>query len=245
MLLITRRESRQLRRYGHLSTGNYNPRTARLYTDIGHLTANPRITADMAQVFQHLASQSRLSGLKSLIVAPFTLHKRMMEHVEAAAAAARAGKPARIVLKMNALTDEALVLALAEAGRAGRDDRPDRARRLHRAGAGAGVLRQRAGALDRSGAFSSTRGCSTFASATTRALYLSSADWMGRNMFRRIELAWPVDDPAHAAAADRRDASLPYLHDERDAWQMMPGGHYERVARAARQGWPLGATGVE
>jgi len=229
MLLITRREGRQLRRYGHLSTGNYNPRTARLYTDIGHLTASPRITADMAQVFQHLASQSRMSGLRSLIVAPFTLHKRMMEHVAAATAAARARKPARIVLKMNALTDEALGLALAEAGRAGVSvDLIVRGACIVPAG--------RAGFSDnvrvRSivGRFLEHSRVFYFRIGDDEKLYLSSADWMGRNMFRRIELAWPVDDSAmRQRLIDETIA--PYLHDERDAWQMMPDGHYERVAR--------------
>jgi polyphosphate kinase len=229
MLLITRREGRQLRRYGHLSTGNYNPRTARLYTDVGHLTANPRITADIAQVFQHLASQSRMSGLKSLIVAPFTLHKRMMEEVHAASAAARAGKTARIVLKMNALTDEALGLALAEAGRAGVSiDLIVRGACIVPAG--------RVGFSDnvrvRSvvGRFLEHSRVFYFRIGDTESVYLSSADWMGRNMFRRIELAWPVEDPAMR----RRlidETITPYLHDGRDAWQMMPDGHYERVAR--------------
>jgi polyphosphate kinase len=229
MLLITRREGRQLRRYGHLSTGNYNPRTARLYTDVGHLTANPHITADMAQVFQHLASQSRMSGLKSLIVAPFTLHKRMMEQVHAACAAARAGKTARIVLKMNALTDEALGLALAEAGRAGVSiDLLVRGACIVPAG--------RVGFSDnvrvRSivGRFLEHSRVFYFRIGDTETVYLSSADWMGRNMFRRIELAWPVDDPAMRQRLID-ETITPYLHDGRDAWQMMPDGHYEHVAR--------------
>ena len=229
MLLITRREGRQLRRYGHLSTGNYNPRTARLYTDVGHLTANPRITADMAQVFQHLASQSRMSGLKSLIVAPFTLHKRMMEHVEAAAGAARAGRPARIVLKMNALTDEALGLALAEAGRAGVSiDLIVRGACIVPAGRPGFSDNVRVRSIV--GRFLEHSRVFYFRCGDDETLYLSSADWMGRNMFRRIELAWPVDDPAMRQRLID-EAITPYLHDEREAWQMMPDGHYERVAR--------------
>ena len=229
MLLITRREGRHLRRYGHLSTGNYNPVTARLYTDIAHLSANPRITADMAQVFQHLASGSRMSGLKSLIVAPFMLHRRMMEHVHAATAAARAGRPARIVLKMNALTDEPLGLALAQAGRAGvaidlivrgacvvPADRPGLSDNVH--------VRSIIGRfLEHSRVF-------YFRIGDEEKLYLSSADWMGRNMFRRIELAWPIDDPlVRQRLID--ETLTAYLHDERDAWQMMPDGRYERVAK--------------
>jgi len=228
MLLITRREGRSLRRYGHLSTGNYNPHTARLYTDIGHMTADPHITADMAQVFQHMASSSRINGLKALVIAPFALHRRMMDHVQAVAAAAKAGKPARIVLKMNALTDEALGLALAEAGRAGA--------RVDLIVRGACIVpAQRQGFSDnvrvRSivGRFLEHSRLFYFLAGDDEKLYLSSADWMGRNMFRRIELAWPINDPAlRQRLID--EALTAYLHDERNAWQMMPGGHYERLA---------------
>jgi polyphosphate kinase len=229
MLLVTRREGRQLRRYGHLSTGNYNPQTARLYTDIGHLTANPRITADMAQVFQHLASQSRMSGLKSLLVAPFALHRKLMEHVHAAMEAARAGRSARIVLKMNALTDEALALALVDAGRAGVA--------IDLIVRGACIVpAARPGFTDnvrvRSiiGRFLEHSRVFYFRIGDDEKLYLSSADWMGRNMFRRIELAWPINDPVlRQRLIDETFAA--YLHDERDAWQMMPSGQYERVAK--------------
>ncbi len=105
MLLVTRREGRQLRRYGHLSTGNYNPRTAKLYTDISHLTADPLLTADMESVFVHLAGQNRLPRLHRLWLAPFDLHRRLIERINALGAAAAAGEPTRIVAKMNALTD--------------------------------------------------------------------------------------------------------------------------------------------
>jgi polyphosphate kinase len=229
MLLITRREGRNLRRYGHLSSGNYNPNTARLYTDVGHLTADPRVTADMAQVFQHLASQSRISGLKSLVMAPFALHRRMMEHVHAVTTAAKAGKPARIVLKMNALTDEALALALAEAGRAGVS--------IDLIVRGACVVpAARPGFSDnvrvRSivGRFLEHSRVFYFCAGDDEKLYLSSADWMGRNMFRRIELAWPITDPALRQRLIDETLTA-YLHDERDAWQMMPDGHYERIAK--------------
>jgi polyphosphate kinase len=229
MLLITRREGRQLRRYGHLSTGNYNPLTARLYTDIGYLTANSRVTADMAQVFQHLASQSRISGLRALLVAPFALHRRMMEHVHAATAAARAGRPARIVLKMNALTDEALSLALAEAGRAGvAVDLIVRGACVVPAGRPGFSDNVRVRSII--GRFLEHSRVFYFRAGDDERLYLSSADWMGRNMFRRIELAWPIVDPALRQRLIDETLTA-YLHDERDAWQMMPGGHYERLAR--------------
>jgi len=229
MLLITRREGRQLRRYGHLSTGNYNPRTARLYTDVGYLTANPRVTGDMAQVFQHLASQSRMSGLKALTVAPFALHDRMMAHLQAATAAARSGKGARIVLKMNALTDEALGLALAQAGRAGVSvDLIVRGACVVPAGRPGFSENVRVRSII--GRFLEHSRVFYFRIGDEETLYLSSADWMGRNMFRRIELAWPVEDPALRQRLIDETLTA-YLHDGRDAWQMLPDGHYERASR--------------
>src|SRR5450756_3236422 len=119
MMLITRREGKQLRRYAHLSTGNYNPHTARLYTDWGHLTADPALTADVESVFVHLASHSRLPKLNQVLLAPFSLQRKLIEKINELAAVAAAGGAARIVAKMNALTDEALVHALIQAGQKG------------------------------------------------------------------------------------------------------------------------------
>ncbi|MDO8273994.1 MAG: polyphosphate kinase 1, partial [Serpentinimonas sp.] len=115
MLLITRREEGRLVRYAHLSTGNYNPGTARLYTDFSYLTADEALTSDLDQVFLHLASQSRLPRLHKVLAAPFYLHKGMLERIEACVAAAKLGQEARIILKTNALTDEPLARALAHA----------------------------------------------------------------------------------------------------------------------------------
>eukprot|EP01032_Pedospumella_encystans_P012441 gene12441-14394_t len=119
MLLVTRREGKLLRRYGHLSTGNYNPRTARLYTDISYLTCDADITADMDHLFLHLASQSRLPKMKRLLVAPFHLHAQMLASIETAGNAAAQGRSGRIVIKTNALTDVPLIEALLSAGQKG------------------------------------------------------------------------------------------------------------------------------
>src|SRR5262245_29906963 len=111
MLLVTRREGQSLVRYAHLSTGNYNPRTARLYTDISHLTGDPQLTADVEQVFVHLASQSKLAKLNHVSIAPFHLQRKLVEQIDLVGMAAAGGLDARIVLKMNALTDEPLMEA--------------------------------------------------------------------------------------------------------------------------------------
>jgi polyphosphate kinase len=233
MLLITRREGKRLKRYGHLSTGNYNTRTATVYTDIGYLTADNHVTADMEQVFQHLASQHRITGLKVLVVAPFSLHRRMMEHVHAVTVAARAGKPARIVLKTNALTDEALAMALAEAGRAGaKVDLIVRGACIVPASLPGFSDNVRVRSVI--GRFLEHSRVFYFLSGREEHLYLSSADWMGRNMFRRIELAWPVRDAVQRQRLIDETLTA-YLQDGRDAWVMQSDGQYHRVAGAGRK----------
>jgi polyphosphate kinase len=233
MLLVTRREGKRLRRYGHLSTGNYNPRTARLYTDISFLTADARITADMDELFMHLASQNPLRRMQKLLVAPFHLHARMLRWIAQAAAAARAGKDARIILKMNALTDQPLIEALMEAGRAGvQIDLIVRGACMLPAGLPGQTDHIRVRSVI--GRFLEHSRVFYFRAAGQEALYLSSADWMNRNMMRRIEVAWPVDNPALRQRLMDECLSA-YLLDARDAWDMQADGHYEPVARSGRK----------
>jgi polyphosphate kinase len=227
MLLVTRREGRNMQRYAHLSTGNYNPRTARLYTDLSYLTADPHLTADIEHVFVHIAGQSRLPRLNQLWLAPLQLHRKLVEKIEEVAQAAAQGKPARIVIKTNALTDETLMLALVRAGRAGVS--------IDLIVRGACMLpAQVPGFTDnirvRSviGRFLEHSRVFYFRAGEQEDLLLSSADWMNRNMLRRIELAWPVRDPAiRQRIID--ECLVAYLHDGRDAWTMGPDGKYSRV----------------
>ena len=227
MLLVTRREGKHLRRYGHLSTGNYNPRTARLYTDISYLTAQPELTADMDHVFVHMASQSRLPKLHQILLAPFQLQRKLVEKIDALGEAALAGRDTRIVAKMNALTDEALILALVCAGQKGV--------KIDLIVRGACMLpAQVPGVTDnirvRSviGRFLEHSRVFYFRCAGEETLLLSSADWMNRNMLRRIELAWPVTDPViRQRIID--ECLVAYLHDRRDAWDLKADGSYARV----------------
>ena len=231
MLLVTRREGRQLRRYGHLSTGNYNVRTARLYTDLSYLTADEETTADMDGVFNHLASQNRPPKLRKLMLAPFHLHRRMIEKIEQVGLAAGRGEDARIVAKMNALTDEALIRALIVAGQRGA--------RIDLIVRGACMLAaQVQGVTDnirvRSviGRFLEHTRVFYFRSGAEEDLYLSSADWMNRNMMRRVELAWPVTDPLlRQQIVD--ECLVAYLHDDRDAWTLNANGTYDRAPRVS------------
>jgi polyphosphate kinase len=227
MLLVTRREGRSIKRYAHLSTGNYNPRTARLYTDVSYLSADPKLTLDVEHVFYHLASQSRLPKMQALLVAPHHLHRAMVERIGQLAQAAAAGRPARLVAKMNALTDTGLIRALIAAGQQGVQ--------IDLIVRGACMLpAQLEGQTDRIrirsviGRFLEHSRVFYFDDGQEQSLYLSSADWMNRNMFGRIELAWPVTD---AALRQRLidECLVAYLHDTRDAWQLQPDGRYEPV----------------
>ncbi len=230
MLLVTRREGRDLARYAHLSTGNYNARTARLYTDISMLTADAALTADVEAVFLHLASQTRLPRLQKALLAPFHLQRRLIEKIDVAGEAAARGLPARIVLKMNALTDEPLMQALARAGARGA--------RIDLIVRGACMLPARLpGVTDtirvRSivGRFLEHARVFYIAAGPEEELWLSSADFMNRNMLRRIELAWPVTDPQlRQRLVD--ECLVAGLHDDADAWELQPDGSY-RPLRAA------------
>lgn len=230
LLLVTRREGTRLRRYGHLSTGNYNPRTARIYTDLGYLTADPGLTADADAVFLQLASQTQARTPRHLVTAPFGLHKRMMKHMRQVAEAALAGRPARIVAKLNALTDPGLIHALIEAGRAGASiDLVVRGACMLPPGVPGFTENIRVRSVV--GRFLEHTRILYFRwgdGADDEVLYLSSADWMSRNMFRRVELAWPVRDPAlRQRVID--EGLVPYLHDACDAWELDGSGRYRRA----------------
>lgn len=235
LLLVTRREAGTrgtpvLRRYVHLSTGNYNPKTARLYTDLGYLTADPGIAADADAVFQQIASLTRVRPPRHLLTAPFVLHRRLVRHIGQVADAARAGRPARIVAKFNALTEPALIRALIDAGRAGASiDLVVRGACMLPPGIAGETDRIRVRSVI--GRFLEHSRIMYFRwgdGDEDEALYLSSADWMGRNMFRRIELAWPVRD-ARMRQRVIDECLVPYLHDRRDAWVLRADGSYQRV----------------
>jgi polyphosphate kinase len=231
MLLVTRREGKALRRYAHLGTGNYNPQTARLYTDLSYLTADPLLTADLENLFLQLASQSRLPRLNLALIAPFQLHRRLIEKIDVLGEAASRGIEARVVIKMNALTDEALMLALIRAGQHGA--------RIDLIVRGACMLPARVPGLTDNirvrsivGRFLEHSRVFYFRCGGVEELYLSSADWMNRNMLRRIELAWPVSDPRlRQRIID--ECLVACLHDNRDAWDLMADGSYKRVKGAA------------
>ncbi len=234
LLLVTRREATasgfRLRRYAHLSTGNYNPKTARLYTDVGYLTADAELTADADSVFQQLASLGKMKPLRQLLQAPFTLQRRLIKTIDRVAEAAQVGAPARIVVKINALTDTLLIEALVRASQAGAQiDLIVRGACVLRPGVPGATENIRVRSVV--GRFLEHSRVLYFRwgeSEDDELLYLSSADWMSRNMLRRIEVAWPVRD----AVLRQRvidECLVPYLHDRRDAWVLNTDGTYKRV----------------
>jgi polyphosphate kinase len=232
MMLVTRREGSRLRRYAHLSTGNYNPRTARLYTDVGYLTSNVDITADVDMVFQQLSSLTQQKSTRQLLLAPFRMQTQLVELMAKVAESAKAGKDARIVLKLNSLTDEPLITALIEAGQAGASiDLIVRGACILPPGVPGWTDNIRVKSvvgrmLEHTRILYFRWGDSD----SEEALYLSSADWMNRNMTRRIEAAWPVRD-AEMRQRVIDECLIPYLMDERDSWRLLSDGRYERVSQ--------------
>lgn len=231
MMLITRREGGRLRRYAHLSTGNYNPRTARLYTDVGYLTCSAEVTADVDMVFRQLSSLTQQKSTKQLLLAPFRMQTQLIATMRRVADAAKAGKTARIVLKLNSLTDEPLIAALLEAGQAGAS--------IDLIVRGACILPPGVPGFSDNIRVRSVVGRMLEHTRilyfrwgdedADEALYLSSADWMNRNMTRRIEAAWPVRDGAMRQRVID-ECLVPYLLDSRDAWRQLGDGRYERIS---------------
>jgi len=226
-LLIVRRDADRLRHYVHLGTGNYHPRTARIYTDFSLLTSEPQLTEEVATVFNTLTGLAGYPGLKKLMVAPFDMHSRLIQLIERERDNARAGKPARIVAKLNALVDHELIEKLYEASCS--DVTIDLIVR------GICCLRPKIPGLSENirvisivGRFLEHSRVYYFENAGDPFVYLSSADWMPRNFFRRIEVAFPVQTPA---LRDQiiNDVIPTFLNDRVKARELQPDGVYRRL----------------
>jgi polyphosphate kinase len=227
MLLIMRREGRSIKRYAHVSTGNYNPKTARLYTDLSMLTSDLTITREIEHLFRHLTSELPLPKMRKLLASPFTLHSTMLRYINSAGNTAAKGKIAKIIIKTNSLTDEALVLALMKAARKGATIDlivrsacilPPGAKDLHdririRSIVGRFLEHSRAFYFDIDGKVK---------------LWLASADWMTRNMLKRVEIAWPIID-VDMQKRVMDECFTPYLQDNIDAWALTDDGSYQLV----------------
>src|SRR5690606_3140820 len=193
--LVVRREGGRMRRYAHLGTGNYNPKTARLYTDLSTFTANEELTADVAALFNTLTGFSRSPEFTHLLVAPYNLHKRLQELIWREQENALAGRPARILAKMNSLVDKTTIDNLYAASQAGvRIDLIVRG--ICCLVPGVKGLSENIRVRSIVGRYLEHARAFYFANATGEPLvYAGSADWMPRNFFRRIEVVYPVLDP--------------------------------------------------
>lgn len=239
MLLVMRKEGGRIKRYAHVSTGNYNANTAKLYTDICMLTSNMVLTRELEYVFRHLTSQLALPRMSQLLVAPFNLQRTMLRQIATAKRAAMAGEQAHIVAKMNSLTDEILVRALIEAAKQGVEiDLIVRGACILPIDANGvnGRIRVRSVVgrfLEHSRIFYfeiTKKDANKNIVVQTKKMWLSSADWMSRNMLRRIEIAWPIKDEAMQQRI-MQECLMPYLADTEDAWAQMPKGEYQRISQ--------------
>ena len=226
MSLVVRREEGELRRYVHLSTGNYHPRTAKLYTDFGLLTADEKICQDVNEVFKQLTGLGRARRLHHLWISPFSLHDRIIAAIKREANYARGGERAHIIAKMNALIEPRVIEALYRASQAGV--------KIDLIVRGVCALRPGIPGLSENirvrsviGRFLEHSRIFYFLSRGEENVYLSSADWMGRNFFGRIELCFPVLD-RQAKERVIQEGLRPYLADNSQAWEMDSDGNYQR-----------------
>src|SRR5271156_737961 len=231
LVMVVRREEKGLRRYCHLGTGNYHTKTARLYTDYGLLTADESIGEDIHEIFLQLTGLTRVPKLRKLLHAPFSLHQALIAKIDREAEHARAGRPAHIIAKLNALTEPTIIQALYRASRAGVDiDLIIRGVCCLRPGV-RGVS-ERIHVRSIVGRFLEHSRVYYFENLGAREIYCGSADWMDRNLFRRIEVAFPVEAPdLQSRVTD--DLKL-YLADDTQAWVLDSAGHYMR-AEASQQ----------
>src|SRR3989442_5929148 len=241
MSLIVRREDsdhgKALRRYAHLGTGNYHPATARQYTDFGLFTAHEELCSDVAEVFQQLTGLGRAGRLKHVWQSPFTLHRRIIAAIRNEAKLAAEGKPARIIAKMNALLEPQIIEELYTASGAGV--------KIDLLVRGVCALRPGIEGVSENirvrsvvGRFLEHSRVFYFENGGAEDVYLASADWMDRNFFRRIELCFPVLDPALKRRVIR-EGLQPYLDDNSQAWVMNADGGYEQLK--PRRGRPRAA----
>ncbi|MEI2429023.1 MULTISPECIES: polyphosphate kinase 1 [Lysobacter] len=230
MLLIVRREGRKLKRYVHLGTGNYHSGTARAYTDFGLITADPDIGNDVHLIFQQLSGLAPSLKLKCLLQSPFTLHAGVLKRIDRETKHARAGKPARIVAKMNALNEPQVIRALYQASQAGVQ--------IDLIVRGACTLRPGVEGVSDNirvrsivGRFLEHHRVYWFANDGAPDLFCSSADWLERNLLRRVETGFPILD-SDLRGRVYEEALANYLADNLNSWELQNDGGYARIAPA-------------
>jgi polyphosphate kinase len=231
-LLVRRDEDGVTRRYCHLGTGNYNPVTARFYTDLSLLTSNPEITERVHMVFNYLTAHAEVDDYRPLLVAPLTMAESFLGLIRREAEHARAGRPAHIVAKMNAILEPSVIDALYQASQAGVE--------IDLIIRGVSIIRPGVKGLSDNirvrsvvGRFLEHSRIFHFANGGSDEIYLGSADWMPRNLFERCEVVFPVRDPA-ALARIHDEILSAYLADTTKARLQQPDGSYIRANKALK-----------
>ena len=232
MALVVRRVNGRIKRYAHLGTGNYHARTARMYTDFGLLTCHPEICKDVHDVFMQITGLGNAGDHAYLWQSPFSLHPNVIKAIENETARARNGEKARIVAKMNALLEPKVIAALYEASQAGVEiDLIIRAVCALRPGIPG--ISENIRVRSVIGRFLEHHRVFYFWNGGQEGVYLSSADWMDRNFFRRIETCFPVLDEKLKKRVIN-EGLTPYLKDSLQAWEMQPDGSYKKRPRRGR-----------
>ena len=225
LILVVRREDGHLKRYCHVGTGNYHARTARAYTDYGLFTCDDAIGQDLHDLFLQLTSLTRTPKLRKLLQSPFTLHEALMHRIAREADHVRAGRPGRIIAKMNALIEPRIIEALYQASNAGVEIDLI-VRGVCALTPGVPGVSERIRVRSVMGRFLEHSRVYYFGNDGADELYCASADWMERNFFRRIEVAFPVDRPKLKERI-LRDLET-WLADNTNAWMLLPDGTYAR-----------------
>jgi polyphosphate kinase len=228
MLMIVRREGKTLRRYVHLGTGNYHAGTAKMYTDIGLMTCHSGITQDVHCIFQQLSGLSKALKLKYLLTSPFTLHANLLKKIQREAKFAREGKPAHIIAKMNAINEPDVIKALYAASQDGV--------KIELIVRGACCLRPGVKGLSENisvralvGRFLEHSRVYWFGNNGKSEIFCSSADWLERNLLRRIETCFPILQPNLALRVFEEELAY-YLRDNTQAWHLTAEGQYTKIS---------------
>ena len=231
LMLIVRREDDRIRRYVHLGTGNYHAANAKVYTDYGLFSADPDISEDIHKIFQELTGMGKPANLKKLLHAPFTLHEKLMSFIDDEIAHAKAGKRAHIIIKANALTERRLIGKLYDASQAG-----VKVELILRSMC---CLRPQVKGLSENitvrsviGRFLEHTRIYYFYNNGVERLYCGSADWMDRNLFHRVEVAFPIENKKLFKQV-YEDGLLNYLHDNTQAWALNGNGVWQQIQPAA------------
>ncbi|AYA02617.1 polyphosphate kinase 1 [Acinetobacter sp. WCHAc010034] len=227
MILVVRRENNKLVRYVHLGTGNYHAGNARIYTDYGLLTTDKELCEDVHRIFQELTGMGKMAKLKKLLHAPFTLHAQLINFIDDEIANAKAGKPAQIIVKVNALTEMQLINKLYEASQAGvQIDLIIRSICCLRPGLPG--LSENIRVRSIVGRFLEHTRVYYFGNNGDARIYCSSADWMDRNLFNRVEACFPIEDPALKKRIYQQGL-LNYMQDNQQSWLLQGDGTWVRV----------------